>query len=936
MGKVKPLPLFGEQPAAYEEAPQPRKSRGGKHEDAAPGDATQGAMNHAPAGDGLPLLLVRAAEGDATGLRRAADFVAAASERGWQPLVIASIGTLAGAMELYVAAQAADDGAKPLLGLTLPLRVGETVEVKGKREQIAATTLLLLARDERGWANLRQLADKGHALDLDSLNLCGAGLTVISLGWAAMALTGGKKEQLALNRALMVAKQACDGQLYLGVDAGEAQQAGRLDKQAAEIGLPLLALHCADFIDAGDAAAYAALCALHSLPTPDAPRPLLPADEARARFVALPGALEAASSLAATVKLTLTAAPLTPLNPELNPLDEPGSGAIASLQKRLAELPPPIGTAAKQELAAVDAAGLTFAYALAEQLAAYARVEGFAVRVGAGQGGDSMALAFGVGALPAELLPVQGKVSRSLCLEYPSGREQQLLEYVAKQYADRACLLLPPPRSGLRSALREAAKASNATADDLAHLLRRVSDEGVADFSDLSETQLALLTLAQSLAGRLRAGEGGSRSLLLTAQPAGETLPLEAASPLPTLRLSRAAVACLGGVRIDLSPSAALDLLDKVGGGAVDIALDDAATLALLQAGEADDIEGGGLLPPVGSVGELVTALAAQMAVGDNDANARCLAWDNYRLAYLKANQPQQYYAATTGPLGLHPLAAHAEHWRAATADGRLFSSATLPPTGSRGRALGMMRGLRRLVANDGNPLVAARLHDLAGELHIFAYPPTHTQLAAADGRLLLAYGTLLIAEGQAALLVEQISIYEGGAIGPLPVPSPSISQRERRSNVPGDIFDVIGELTTNTTKSEPVQVERTTTTTVNRANSNNGSSTRASGKEGAKQGGKPAAPPPTATAWVRRLHLRLPVSDDADADTERMHQIAEVARHNGGPDLLLLFIRSGNYEVRIEPRGFNVEADSFKREVSAALGHDPIFDEDQVEVAQG
>ncbi|PZR94804.1 MAG: hypothetical protein DLM69_12140, partial [Candidatus Chloroheliales bacterium] len=126
-------------------------------------------------------------------------------------------------------------------------------------------------------------------------------------------------------------------------------------------------------------------------------------------------------------------------------------------------------------------------------------------------------------------------------------------------------------------------------------------------------------------------------------------------------------------------------------------------------------------------------------------------------------------------------------------------------------------------------------------------------------------------------------------------------------------------------------------TTTVNRANPNNGSNpARASGKEGAKQAGRAtSAPQPLPTFSVRRLHLRLPVSDDADADTDRMHQIAEVAKRNPGPDLLLLFIRSGNYEVRIEPRGVNVDADSFKREVSAVLDHNPVFDEDQVEVAQ-
>lgn len=585
----------------------------------------------------------------------------------------------------------------------------------------------------------------------------------------------------------------------------------------------------------------------------------------------------------------------------------------------------------------VEAAGLTFAYVLAEELTAYARTEGFTVRVGAGQGGDSLALAFGVGALPPQLLPVSGGVGRSLCLEYTVAREQQLLEYIAAHYAGCACLLMPPPRTSLRSALREAAQANGASADDLAQLLRLTSDKAIADTSSLSETQLALLTLAQSMAGRPRAGESGSRSLLLTAQPIGESLPLQGGSPLPTLRLSRTAVSKLGGVRIDLSPSAALDLLEKAGGAELDIPLDDAATLALLQAGEADDIEGGGPLPPVGSISELVTALAAQMGVSDDDATTRCLAWDNYRLAYIKAHQPQQYFADATAPLGLHPLAAHAEHWRAATADGRLFSSAALPTSGSHGRALGIMYGMRRLVSSDGNPLVAARLRDLAGELHVFAYPPAHTQLAAVEGRLLLAYGTLLVNDGQAALLVEQVSSYEGGAIGPLPLPAPSLSPKERGSSMRGDIFDVIDELAPSQAKPDPVPAERTTTNTVNRTNPNNGSSARPSGKEGAKQGGKSvSAPPPPATTWVRRLHLRLPVSDDADADTDRMHQIAEIARHNGGPDLLLLFIRSGSYEVKIEPRGFNVDADSFKREVSATLGHDPVFDEDQIEVAQG
>ncbi|PZS01139.1 MAG: hypothetical protein DLM69_05330, partial [Candidatus Chloroheliales bacterium] len=730
MSKVKPLPLFGEQPPV-EEALQPRKSRGGKRENIeSQGEATQGAMNHAPMGDGLPLLLVRAAEGDASGLRPAADFVRVAPERGWLPLTIASLGTLTGAVELYKAARTSEGGTRPLLALTLPLRVGETVEVKGKREPIAATSLLLLARDERGWANLLKLAGKGHALDLDSLNLCGAGLAVISLGWAGVQLGGSKKEQLALNRALMVAKQACDGQLYLGVDVGEAQQATRLRKQAAELGLPLLALHQADYIDEADAPAYAALCTLHGLPVPTEGRVLLSADEARARFAALPEALEAAASLAAATSLALPDTLLTP-----------PSGDAEAIRVQLAATEPAIGEAAAAELAAVEAAGLTFAYAVAAELARFVRTQGFEVRVSPGQGGDWLALALGVGALPPGLLPVAGAIGRSLSLEYPSGREQQLLKYVAELYSERACLLLPPPRTGLRAALREAAKASSASADDLAHLLRLTSDEGEIDVAGLSETKLALLTLARRLVGRPRAAESGSRSLLLTAAPLGESLPLEQGTPLPALRLSRAALGKLGGVRIDLTASAALDLLDKVARGIRSgIPLDDTATLALLAAGEADDIEGGGSLPPIGSLGELTMALAAQLAVGDGDATARCLAWDNYRLAYLKAHQPQQYFAAASGPLGLHPLAAHAEHWRAAVGDGRLFSSAALPSPGSVGRVLGSLRRLRRLVAADGNPFITARLHDLEGEVHVFAYPPAHTLFAAlGEGSLLLA-----------------------------------------------------------------------------------------------------------------------------------------------------------------------------------------------------
>lgn len=942
MSKVKPLPLFGDEPTPEQEA-QPRKSRA-KRDSAAATDIGEQEVIY-PAANGLPILLVRSAEGDAAGVRSGVEFVQAAAERGWQgdEYAIGDLGSISGAQtSLYVAASAVSKDVQALLSGLLPLHTGEQVEVRGKREAVSPTALLLIAQEELGWVNVRKLAAK-TALDLDSLHTYSAGLAVISLGWAATTLTGSKKEQQALNRALMTAKQACDGRLYLGVDASEAGEAERLRKQAAELGLPLIALHQADYIDEADAPIATALRTLQDIPAAASPRPLLSADQARTAFAALPDALANAVTLRANLA-TLPAAPLLP-----------PAADNTLLQAQVERFDAAIVQLARDELAQVEAAGLSFAYQLASELAAYANEQGFEVRIGAGQGDDALALALGAEALPASLLPATeltplshsggggvggGGKGRSLCLEYPNGRERQLLEYVAEKYAGYVCLLLPPPRTGLRLALREAAKASGASDADLARLLH-LAREGEIASEGLSESEAALLSLAQRLVGRPRAGESASPSLLLTAQPLADSLPLEQVAPLPILRLSRSAASRLSAVRIDLTPSAALDLLDKAGGSLRDLPLDDEATLALLRAGKADDIETGAGLPAVESVTALIETLAAQMGTAAHDAIVRTLAWDNYRLVYIKAHQPQQYYAAVTGPLGLHPLAAHAEHWQAALTDARLFSSATLPPPGTSGRALGQLRSLRRLVAEDGSPFIAAHLQDLAGEINIFAYPPVNSTLATlGEGRLLLAYGTVLAANGQAALLVELVNAYEGGVIGPMPQP-PTLPplRRERGDSAPSDIFDAVGiTLETAPAKPEPIQTERTNPATVNRA-SNGSAAPRGGGKDGSRQGNRGGsahpAPPAPEPIWVRRLHLRLPVSDDEDADIDLMNQVANIAKRNVGSDLFLVYLRSGEYTVRVEPRGFAIDADAFRRAVGSLLGHDPVFDEDQVEIYQ-
>ena len=851
-----------------------------------------------PAFAGPPLLLVREA-GGSRALGRASDYVAAAVAHGWPAIVAANVGTLAGSLDLYVAARAA--GLQAVLGLEVPLRVGEDAYSGRKREPIAPTPLLLLARDAEGWRSLLRLAamaaTPGWAADLELLRR-NPGLSVVSLG-LAQAVLAGRDKLAALARTLAATQQAVGStHLYAAIPHSHTEQAGaRAQKQAAELGIASVALQEARYASEDEAEAYAALCTLYQQPPPEAAYHIGPPSEAARAFDGL-DSLRAVAELLQAHTADLWQPPALLGTPPPTSPRTPGTGPV------------------EEQAVAVEAAGLLPTYTLVAEITAGLRERGLICRLVPGQGADLFAASIGATNLPAALLTAGGRLKASLCLEYASTSEASLLTYVAERWP-QAILVQATARTTLRQALREAAKVRGSEGELTTLLQWAASSEPKG--GDLSPAAAATLALAERLGGRPRWGEASSRSLLIPAASPPLPLPLHAESPLASLTIERATAVALGAVLLDLQPNPRLDLVQQVATGEIDP--QDAATWRLIAAGEAERLDGWNApLAPTADWPTLLAALASPDAPADHPATA-ALAWDSYCLAWGKAHDLAAYYAAAGPTLGLHPLAQHREQWQAAFADGRL-AGGPLAASERPMRLFGVLRQPRRLLANDGSTLLTAWLDDWQGSSRVFGFGPLVERIVAlSEGQPALLLGRAVAGkDGEVSLLVEDAAPFSG-TVPPLPAVVQTV--RQARVAAPtGDFFAAVPEQhpPEPPAPSTPAVSKVTTPTKATAAND-----------RGSKEKAK-LAPPPPPLVTLRRLHLRLPVSDDQAEDIGVAQQVADLARQHPGRDLLLLYIQWSSQDVCIEPYGFGVAADEFSGAVAASLGQGIIFAADTVE----
>ena len=254
------------------------------------------------------------------GTLRIDDAAAAARADGQVALALTDLNNLFGAVKFYKACRSA--GVKPVLGVDLWME--PWVEI-GERQ---ATRLALLVQDERGYHHLSELLARAWTVNAqraqawvrwDWLAELGAGMIALSgadLGAVGAALLAADRE-----RALAAAKRLAalfPGRFYI-----ELQRAGLPQHEAhvraavplaAELGLPVVATHPVQFLEADDFEAHEArVCVAEgdTLANPRRVRRFTPGQHFKTQaqmaelFADLPSALANTVGIARRCNLTL-------------------------------------------------------------------------------------------------------------------------------------------------------------------------------------------------------------------------------------------------------------------------------------------------------------------------------------------------------------------------------------------------------------------------------------------------------------------------------------------------------------------------------------------------------------------------------------------------------------------------------------------------------
>ncbi|MBK6862436.1 MAG: DNA polymerase III subunit alpha [Ideonella sp.] len=253
------------------------------------------------------------------GTLRIADWVAAAAADGQGAVAITDLSNVFGAVKLYKAARAA--GVKPI--------VGADVWLAPDAGEKNASRLLLLVQSRAGYANLCTLLTRawtepqarGQAwLQWAWLAECNAGLIALSgadlgaVGQALLARDAARATQAAERLAALFARRFYIELQRAGLPTNEAHVRAAVPLAAA-LGLPVVATHPVQFLEADDFEAHEArVCVAEgeTLANPRRVKRFNPEQcfqtqaQMQARFADLPSALANSVEIARRCNLTLT------------------------------------------------------------------------------------------------------------------------------------------------------------------------------------------------------------------------------------------------------------------------------------------------------------------------------------------------------------------------------------------------------------------------------------------------------------------------------------------------------------------------------------------------------------------------------------------------------------------------------------------------------
>jgi DNA polymerase III subunit alpha len=573
---------------------------------------------------------------------------ARAAELEMPAVALTDHGSLAGAIQLYQAAQ--KHGIKPLIGCEVYVCDDRRVQTKGYAH------LTLLAESNEGYANLIKLASSAYLegyyykprVDWELLGQHAEGIVALSgclSGRVAKALEENRESDAAADLDRLVQLFGSDSTYVEVQNAGiEVQQ--RINPQLAQLaersGLPLVATGDVHYLLKEDARAHEALLCIQSgdsLRNPDhwkfdtdefffkSP------DEMARDFADHPDAvrrtLEVAERCNVTIELGRILLPRFPTPEGRDSFDFLVELCEKGLPRRYERVTPELEERLRFELKTIREMGFADYFLIVWDFVRFAKTNG--VSVGPGRGSTAGSLAAyclditDVDPIRYELLFERflnpGRKSMpDMDIDFSVEGRDRVINYVAEKYGrDRVAQIITFGTMAARAAVRDAGRVLEipyGTVDKIAKLIperpgTRLDDclkpgaELKAAF-DADPLVREIVELAKPLEGLVRQDSIHAAGVVIGAQPLTDVVPLQqkGADQEVVTQFAMGDVEALGLLKMDFLGLRNLDVIDKTYellGGRLDnasIPLDDAKTYEMLARGESTGVfqfEGSGM-----------------------------------------------------------------------------------------------------------------------------------------------------------------------------------------------------------------------------------------------------------------------------------------------------------------------------------------------------
>ncbi len=571
------------------------------------------------------------------GACRIPDLARRAAELEMPAVALTDHGSLAGAIDLYKAAQ--KEGVKPLIGCEVYVADDRKAQTKGYAH------LTLLAEDNTGYANLIKLSSLGYLegyyykprVDWELLEQHAKGLVALSgclSGRVCKALEEHRPADARTDLDRLAQIFGRDSTYVELQNAGlEVQQRvnPELVKLAGEAKLPLVATGDVHYLRAGDAASHEALLCIQSgdslknpnhwrfdtneffFKTPEEMALDFPGHEEAMRRT-----LEIADRLNIEIELGKIHLPEFPVPEGRTSFEYLVELCDQGLAKRYDKITPELTERLQFELKTIREMGFADYFLIVWDFIHFAKTHGVSVGPGRGSAAGSLAAyclqitdidPMRYGLLFERFLNPARKDMPDMDIDFAVEGRERVINYVAEKYGrDRVAQIITFSTMAARAALRDAGRVLEipyGTVDRLAKLVPEGPGQTLEEALkpgqelktayDTDPVAKEIVDLARPLEGLTRADSIHAAGVVIGAKPLIEVVPLQqkGSDQEVVTQFSMKNVEALGLLKMDFLGLRNLDVIDtavSLIGGGLDISklpLDDRKVYAMLSRADA-------------------------------------------------------------------------------------------------------------------------------------------------------------------------------------------------------------------------------------------------------------------------------------------------------------------------------------------------------------